>query len=323
MSRFQGIYAALLDQYVDFKKSLGYKFKDAEYTYCLLDRFTIQNGETEIGITKQLADKWAAKRPNESDSTRYRRVMYLIQFTAFLNDSGYNSYIPVLPRAYKSTFTPYIFSPKEIEEIFAVSDRLEMGNFMDSTVNVIPAILRLLYGTGIRVGEAVSLKLRDVNLDERYLIIRQSKNGKERMVPFSDSLAEVLRQYRNSLHTVQAPEGFFFVKRNGYPCRAKTIYEWFRKVLRKTGISHGGRGHGPRLHDLRHAFSVHSFVAMAESGLDLYYSLPILSEYLGHQSLEATDKYVRLVSDRYPGLLSKVNNICAYAFPEVRDHAAD
>ncbi|CAA7600766.1 Phage integrase family [Acididesulfobacillus acetoxydans] len=249
--------------------------------------------------------------------------MYLIQFTAFLNDSGYNSYIPVLPRAYKSTFTPYIFSAKEIEEIFAVSDRLEMGNFMDSTVNVIPAILRLLYGTGIRVGEAVSLKLRDVNLDERYLVISQSKNGKERMVPFSDSLAEVLRQYRNSLHTVQAPESFFFVKRNGYPCRAKTIYEWFRKVLRETGISHGGRGQGPRLHDVRHAFSVHSFVAMAESGLDLYYSLPILSEYLGHQSLEATDKYVRLVSDMYPGLLSKVNNICAYAFPEVRDHAAD
>lgn len=62
---------------------------------------------------------------------------------------------------------------------------------------------------------------------------------------------------------------------------------------------------------------------MAESGLDLYYSLPILSEYLGHQSLEATDKYVRLVSDMYPGLLSKVNNICAYAFPEVKDHAAD
>lgn len=73
----------------------------------------------------------------------------------------------------------------------------------------------------------------------------------------------------------------------------------------------------------RHTFSVHSLKAMADSGLDLYYSLPILSEYLGHQSLEATDKYVRLVSDMYPDLLSEVNDICAYVFPEVRDHATD
>lgn len=323
MSKFQGIYATLLEQFVDFKKNLGYKFKDAEYTYCLFDRFTIQSGETEIGIAKELADQWAVKRSNESDSTCYRRVMYLIQFAAFLNDSGYNSYIPRLPRAYKSTFTPYIFSPKEIEAIFAASDRLEMGGFMDSTVNVMPAILRTLYGTGIRVGEAVALKVKDVHLDDQFLIIRQSKNGKERMVPFSDSLADVLRQYRNSLPIIQDSEGHFFVKRNGYPCHAKTIYDWFRKVLREASIPHGGKGQGPRLHDLRHAFSVHSFVAMAESGLDLYYSLPILSEYLGHQSLEATDKYVRLVSDMYPGLLSKANNICAYAFPEVKDHATD
>jgi integrase/recombinase XerD len=323
MSRYQGIYASLLDQYVNFKKNLGYKFRSAESTYYLFDQFTIQNGEIEIGITKELADKWAVQRANESDSTCYKRVMYLIQFASFLNDSGYKSYIPRLPRAYKSTFTPYIFSHKEMEAIFAASDQLEMNNSMFSTVNAIPAILRMLYGTGIRVGEAASLKVKDVNLDDRYLIIRQSKNGKERMVPFSDSLAEVCRQYRNSLHIIQNMEEYFFVKRNGYKCREKTIYEWFRKVLREAGISHGGKGQGPRLHDLRHAFSIHSLAAMAESGLDLYYSLPILSEYLGHQSLEATDKYVRLTSDMYPKLLYDINSICSYAFPEVKCHETD
>ena len=143
------------------------------------------------------------------------------------------------------------------------------------------------------------------------------------MLPFSDSLAEVCRQYRNSLHIIQNPEDYFFVKRNGYKCRAKTIYEWFRKVLRQAGIPHGGKGQGPRLHDLRHAFSVHSLAAMAESGLDLYYSLPILSEYLGHQSLEATDKYVRLTSDMYPKLLYDINSICFYAFPEVKCYETD
>ncbi|WP_003543348.1 tyrosine-type recombinase/integrase [Desulfotomaculum nigrificans] len=317
MSRYQGIYASLIEQYIDFKRNLGYKFKDAESVYYLFDQFTILNGETEIGITKELANKWAVKRPNESDSTCYKRVMYLIQFSSFLNDSGYPSYILRLPKAYKSTFTPYIFSREEMKAIFEASDRLKIDNSMDSAVNVIPAILRMLYGTGIRIGEAVSLKVKDVNLTEKYIIIRQSKNGMERMIPFSDSLADVCRQYRNSLQVLQDPEDYFFVKRNGRRCNPKGIYEWFRKVLWEAGISHGGKRQGPRLHDLRHAFSVHSLTAMAESGLDLYYSLPILSEYLGHQSLEATEKYVRLTSEMYPGLIHDVNSICAYAFPEV------
>jgi len=323
MSRYQSIYSSLLEQYIEFKRNLGYKFESAESTYYLFDQFAIHNGESEIGITKKLAEKWAVKRPNESDSTCYRRVMYLIQFTSFLNDLGYPSYIPKLPKAYKSTFMPYIFSQIEIEAIFAASDRLEINGFMDSAVNVIPALLRTLYGTGIRIGEAVSLKVKDVNLDDKYLIIRQSKNGKDRMLPFSDSLAYVCRQYRDSLQLIQGPDDYFFVKRNGHRCNPKAIYEWFRKVLWEAGIPHGGKGHGPRLHDIRHAFSVHSLAAMSESGLDLYYSLPILSEYLGHQSLEATEKYVRLTSEMYPDLLSDVNSICSYAFPEVDSHETD
>ncbi len=320
MIRFQSIYASLLKQYIDFKRNLGYKFVDAEYTYYLFDQFALLNDEVEIGITKKLANKWAIKRLNESDSTCYRRVMYLIQFASFLNDSGYPSYIPRLPKAYKSTFTPYIFSKNELKAIFAASDRLELDNFMDSHVNVIPVLLRTLYGTGIRIGEAVSLKVKDVNLEDNYLIIHQSKNDKERMLPFSDSLAHVCIQYRNSIKLLQEPNDYFFVRRNGRRCNPKAIYEWFRKVLWEAGIPHGGKGHGPRLHDTRHSFSVHSLAAMAESGLDLYYSLPILSEYLGHQSLEATEKYVRLTSEMYPGLLSDVNNICAYAFPEVDNY---
>jgi len=72
-----------------------------------------------------------------------------------------------------------------------------------------------------------------------------------------------------------------------------------------------------RLDFLRYVFSVHSLAAMSEAGLDLYYSLPILSIYLGHQSLEATEKYVRLTSDMYPELIWGVERICSYVFPEV------
>ncbi len=323
MSPYHGLYAPLLEQFVAFKKSLGYQFTDAVATYRVFDRWTLQRGETAIGITSVLAAQWAVKRLNESDSTCYRRVLYLRQFAVFLNDVGYPSYVPRLPQAYQSTFTPYIFTPEEITALFAASDRLDMGRGLNSTGNVLPAMLRTLYGTGIRVGEAVAVKVKDVHLEDRSLIIRQSKNGKARLVPFSDSLADVLRQYRESLPIRSEEDAPFFVKRNGYPCHTKTVYEGFRRVLREAGIPHGGKGQGPRLHDLRHQFAIRSLVAMAESGVDLYYALPILSAYLGHQSLEATDHYVRLVADLYPALLAQVNNLCASVFPEVRDDAND
>lgn len=323
MSRFTSIYANFLEQYLDYKKNMGYSIASIEPALYLFDQFTVSEKVSELGISKELANKWYLKRPNESASTRYRRIMHLIHFSCFMNDLGYSSYVPRLPREYKSTFTPYIFTHEEIAAIFSACDSLKMNNLMDSTVNVIPSIIRLLYATGLRVGEAVNLKIEDVNLQEKYLTVHQSKNGKERLVPFSESLAEVLLQYRHSLTIVQKEQDYFFVKRNGKMCRTKTIYEWFRTVLFEAGISHGGKGYGPRLHDIRHAFSVHTLAAMAETGLDLYYSLPILSEYLGHQSLEATDKYVRLTSEMYPGLLNQAAIICSEVFPEVYEDEND
>lgn len=317
MSRFIGVYAKFLENYLEYKKNLGYKIKSIESSLYTFDQFTLKEEIAEIGISKTLADKYYPKRLNESDSTRYRRIMHLIHFATYMNDLGYNSFVPKLPNEYKSTFIPYIFTKAEMIKIFNTCDSFKMNRLMNSTLNVMPSILRLLYATGIRIGEAVDLKTEDVNLEKKFLKIRQSKNGKERLVPFTESLAKVLIQYRQSLIIVTKEQDYFFIKRNGDKCRAKTIYEWFRKVLLKAGISHGGKGVGPRLHDIRHTLSVHSLASMAESGMDLYYSLPILSEYLGHQTLSATEKYVRLTSEMYPSLLKQVAVICSEVFPEV------
>ena len=65
----------------------------------------------------------------------------------------------------------------------------------------------------------------------------------------------------------------------------------------ESGISHGGKGRGPRLHDLRHTFAVHSVNQMVRQGVYLYRSLPILSIYLGHASVQATERYVRLTEE--------------------------
>jgi integrase len=84
-----------------------------------------------------------------------------------------------------------------------------------------------------------------------------------------------------------------------------------------------GNHHGPRVHDLRHTFAVTSLAQMAESGIDLYCTLPILSAYLGHQSLSATDSYVRLTAGMYPGLLKDIDMVCLNVFPDINCHEAN
>src|SRR3546814_2789192 len=101
----------------------------------------------------------------------------------------------------------------------------------------------------------------------------------------------------------------FFSRQDGQIYTVASIYRWFRKILYRAGISHGGIGTGPRIHDFRHTFACHSLAQMSRAGLDLYYSLPLLSTYMGHRSLSATDGYVRLTEHMYPGLPARVNSL--------------
>ncbi|WP_207909180.1 tyrosine-type recombinase/integrase [Pedobacter sp. ok626] len=227
--------------------------------------------------------------------------------------------MPRLPKT-RSTYTPYIYSEGEIASIFKSADDLKT-NFMcnNSMVLIIPCLIRLLYGSGIRLSEALTLSRKDVDIDDRVITLRHTKNGTDRLVPISASLAQVIKDYLDAREhfPIRRSTNLLFVHPNGLSCYPTSAYRWFRKILAAANIPFIGNHQGPHLHDLRHTFSVHSLAKMAESGIDLYHSLPILSTYLGHSSISSTNDYVRLTSEMYPSILSKVNNICPYLFPTV------
>jgi integrase/recombinase XerD len=316
---YYSIFGPCIVKFIEFKNSLGYKYRDVGYALASFDQLALTKDVFEIELTKDIADEYCKQRPNESDKTRYNRIQILSQFARFLHDLGFRSYVPKLPK-HKSTYTPYIFSRKEMQNIFRACDTLTPSvRNRNSTVYAIPVLIRLLYGTGIRISEALHLAFNDINLNDKCLILRNTKNGQDRMVPISDSLANACKEYliyRNLFPSIRK-ENRFFIKPDGSPMSIYNAYRWFRRILFLANISHRGRGYGPRLHDVRHTFSVHALVSMSESELDLYYALPILSTYLGHQSLDATDKYVRLTAEMYPDLIKKTSNICASAFPVI------
>lgn len=317
-----GAYTSLIKQYMDYKHSQGYKMKSEEFTLGKFNLLTAGQKGAVGGISRELFERWSAPLTNESSKNRYQRIAVLRNFSSWLQICGYDSYMPRLPKA-KSIFTPHIYTKEELAALFQASDKLfQKNNQMDGQLCALPALLRILYGTGLRLGEALQLRNRDVCLDKEYLFIRasSSKNGRDRIVPLSGSAIEVCRDlfaYKQRQMIDCNGNNYFFTALNGTKCAATTIYAHFRTALYKAGISHRGRGHGPRLHDLRHTFCVDALVKMSESGMDLYYSLPILSTYIGHQSVQATDQYVRLTAAMYPDLIQQVSNAYRYIFPAI------
>ncbi len=318
---YQSMYGPHIGQFIELKRKLGFKFVSGSIILSQIDSLAAERGETASGITKGFTGIWSQRRPNESGFYRYDRIRHLAQFSSYLCGLGIQSYIPRLPRLPKSTFIPYIYSQEEIRTLFDACDGLRARQARkDSCMICMPVLVRMLYCTGIRIGEAIALKDGDVHLDEGYLLVRDSKNGRQRIIPISRSLVSVCREYlgyRDLLPSAKTSSGHFFVKVGGGKC-GQGARAWFKKCLEEAGITGSAR-----LHDLRHTFAVTSLAHMAESGIDLYASLPVLSNYLGHRSIGATDHYVRLTANMYPNLINATEAVCLDVFPKFRNYEAD
>ena len=318
---FDGIYASLLRDFVDFKRHCGFKYITEEKIFLLFDRLTIEKKEKTPGISRELADTWSIKRDNESDAYRYKRCITMNQFSLHLNRMGIESAMARAPKPRKN-FTPYIYTRKELDRIFDLCDNLKCDYVNKASLYVLmPVLVRFLSATGVRIGEALDLKINDINLTDNYLTLRDTKNRKERLLPFSESLAAVLKQYavHRDKFNPSHKNGYFFVTARGRNCNPGQIYKVFRNILDKAKIPFKGGHYGPRVHDLRHTFAVMSLVSMVENGMDIYCSLPVLSTYLGHQSLEATNQYVRLTAEQHPGLVRNLEDIFINVFPSLEE----
>ena len=313
-------------QFVNMKRTLGFKYKTEAVILYQIDRLAEETEELSQGITKEFSDKWCKKRCYEGDFYRYTRIRVLASFSSYLRDLGIDSYIPKLPRYQPHTFIPYIYSPKEIESILNACDDLRLAKALRSSdLLVMPVLIRLLYATGLRISEALSLKVQDVHLNENWLRVKDSKNGKERIIPISNSMASVCAQYARYRDMLSAAQksSYFLVGVGGKKCSQQAVRSWFKRCIKKSRISDLSKNRLPRLHDLRHTFAVSSLASMAEAGIDLYVSLPVLSTYLGHQSLEGTNHYVRLTATMYPELLKDINTVCFDVFPKYKNYEAD
>ncbi len=109
----------------------------------------------------------------------------------------------------------------------------------------------------------------------------------------------------------------FFPNKHGVPYSSETAYGLFRRVLSVAGISHGGKGKGPRLHDLRHTYAVRVLNRWVQNGNNLTTALPYLAIYMGHKGMKASRHYLRLTTTMFPELVKTVESKYGWIIPEV------
>lgn len=322
---FRSPLAVPIAGYIAEKRATGHKFEKGA---CLLKRFdsyACSRGLLENDLTKLLVMEWTTRKPGETASTQSGRISLLRGLAIYMNRIGYTAY--VIPKAMvtidRYAYIPYIFSGDEMKAIFEVCDQYPPHEVTPNRHLMLPLLLRILYGCGLRISEALHLTIQDVDLNKGTLFIRHTKFNKERLLPMSSSLIERCREYGKTAHIGKMGNLYFFPSPYGGRYSESTAYMLFRDVLRRAGISHLGRGKGPRIHDVRHTFSVNCLKKWVISGKDLNNALPYLSAYLGHEDLRGSQRYLRLTADLYPDLTSKIETTCAYVIPEVEGFETD
>jgi integrase len=313
---YQGPFSTLCVDFINYKRSLGRKYISEAQGLKRFDQFTIlMDYKTNI-LSKELVDKFVELQPTETPRNREIRRTLMKEFALFLTSLGYAAYIhPGYKRSKTARFTPYIFTDLEISNFFKTLDTLEPMINSPHMHLVLPVLFRFLYCCGLRISEALSLKMADVALTEGTLTIRHSKNDHVRLIPLSPSLRDLSLIYAKQLHPYKSPNDYFFPAHDQTHLIRQDVVYHFRKLLWKSGIPYRGKGVGPRIHDFRHTFAVHSLHKSIAEGRDIYTTLPILSVFLGHQSLAATEVYLRLTAESFPDILQIVEKQSHRIFP--------
>jgi integrase/recombinase XerD len=291
--------ADVVDAYLTRQRSLGMRFDSAGR---LLRRFSRAMGDRPI---QEIAPEAILDFLNGNGvltatwALKYRVLTGLYRFAVsrgYVDNSPLPTALPKLPPQQ----TPYVYSTDELRRLLEATPILRTGHSRQ-----VPAMYRtlllLLYGTGLRIGEALRLTLQDVDLSERVITVRVSKFFKTRLVPIGPKLADELTTHLERRGLMPMPLGKaapLFASRGIRGWSYPRVITMFQHVRRAAGIGCPvDEPRPPRLHDLRHTAAMHRVIAWYRADQDVQRLLPQLATYLGHIDIRSTQRYLRMTPE--------------------------
>jgi integrase/recombinase XerD len=297
---FQSSLAPVLRSFVGYRQALGYGDRGVRSLLAHFDRYLVARGWPRPILTRELVEDWAASGGPIKPRSRAQRLHVMRLLGRFLAQTHPDTYIagPAWGPRQETGFRPHIYTPAELRALLAEAARLTPAGSLRPRTYV--TLLGLLSCTGLRISEALALRLVDVDAEEGILWIRESKFHKSRAVPIPPDVVAALERYRAERAArghAPDPEAPFFVNERKRACGYPVVCATFLALARRIGLRGPAGTRGPRLHDLRHAFAVHRLLAWYRDGGDVQAKLPLLADYLGHVSLVSTQVYLEITAE--------------------------
>lgn len=295
---FHGPIAGELHGFLQFKRSLGYGYRRAEFSLREFDEFL--SGYAKKDPQWQLdcaAIAWLSSKPLRKPVSVSMDAAILRQLFAYLRRLPHVHVVeprwPRLPTG--SSFVPHYLSENDVVKLLGICADLKGPAFR---AGLYRALVLILYCTGIRFGEALRLRMRDVDTRTGVLFVETFK-GRARWVPFHRTLSRELDRYlaKRVEYAPSGPETRFFVGANQRRLPVSTAHGTIYGLFAKAGMKPEKGRVGPRPYDLRHAFAVQRLTRWYRQGVDLHARLPWLSAYMGHVDIVGTETYLNATPD--------------------------
>ena len=230
---------------------------------------------------------------NYTSSSIANKINILHHFFRFLHDSGYISTNPAIlirpPR--KKVKIPKVLNEIELEKLLKAPDHNTDTRFKKYSLRD-KLIFTMFAYTGLRRTELINLNWNDINLGNKYLIVRKSKNKNQRIIPLHDRVIELLDLYLTQ--RLPLKNNALFIGRTGQRIHHNSLKNLFDRYIKIAGLS----GKGYTIHTLRHTFATRL--------LNKDVSLVNIKNLMGHRSLESTQIYLHVTGKE---LVDSINSL--------------
>jgi integrase/recombinase XerD len=287
----------LVDSYLDLRRSTGFGMKVQEYLLHDFAAFAAQRCETHIRT--RTAIEWAARAPSEGQ--RANRLGILRVFARFAHAEDAHHEVPcerVFVRR-RIRYRPFIFTSDQLQELLVRASKIPpTGSIRPWTFTTLFSLLAV---TGLRISEALNLRLHDISDDG--LVIQQTKFLKSRLVPLHPTAMAGLERYLERRGIAQ--DDYLFVSLRGRRIRYSGIVTVFLRLVRAMGIHPGPGQPGPRIHDLRHGFAIRVLESCPGDRTVVDANVVALMTYMGHGQIDSTYWYLHAT----PHMLAQISQI--------------
>lgn len=273
-----------VESYLRIRRAAGFDLKNDGKLLLRFSQFCGNREKTHVHA--QTAMEWA--KLAASPGQRSRRLKAVIRFARFAKAEDARQEIPPdgIFGYHKKRRVPFIFSPTHVRRI--IEQAMHLGPSGSLRPHTFAALFALLAATGMRVSEALALRIDDISSDG--LVIRKTKFRKSRILPLHATAVVGLERYRVRRSQFTTDDDHLFVSLRGHGFRYETVRSVFQKLVRAAGIV-GSDRRKPHIHGLRHTFAVRALEACPCDRDHVGKHILALSTYMGHAHVADTYWY--------------------------------